>query len=176
MEKLDPNLQKKWESELAKEGLPETPSGKETVVEETGGDILNAEEKMLAKAMEDILREYNALPSEIQQDIIDDIKKRKEVGASFKTISDRLHLLVQKGSELDVMTNEDSDRYYQPQPSLEEIKLKEEIEGRKEIVSRDIDDLLKKLEQIKQKGINKANRRGNSDENKPPKLPPDQIH
>lgn len=121
------------------------------VNEETGKIIAKAPssepEDLIREAMQEVLHEYGALPSEIQVDILEDIKSKKKGGLKFKEISDRLNILITKGKELDSMTSEDSDLLYKPKPSFEDLKLADEEE---EIVdSKKIEELIKKLEEMR---------------------------
>lgn len=103
-------------------------------------------EDLIREAMQEVLHEYGALPSKIQEDILEDIKSKKKEGLKFKEISDRLNILITKGKELDGMTSEDSDLVYKPKPSLEDLKLADE-EGDM-VDSEEIEKLIKKLEDM----------------------------
>ena len=153
MENIDPKLIEEWNKKLEAEGLGESKGervkiNKDTIEHVSVGSKKMEVEDLLQEAMQDVLIEYSALPKEIQQDIIDDVKTQKQLGGKYTDISNRVHTLIYKGSELANMTSEDSDRVYKPKPSFEEIKLQQE-EGSDD--SKKIDELIERLEKIRYK-------------------------
>jgi hypothetical protein len=173
MENIDPKLVEEWNKKLAAEGLGVVGGEKVKIDKNTAEHISTGskkveEEDLLHEAMQDVLVEYAALPQEIQQDIIDDVKNQKQLGGKYTNISNRVHLLINKGSELVSMTSDESDLVHRPKPSFEEIKLQSEEDDELKI-----DRLIEKLENIKYR--KKDGEEGEEDEADDDK-PKDWIH
>src|SRR3989344_7047965 len=99
MENIDPKLIEEWNKKLEAEGLGESKGERVKINEDTidhvsiGSKKVEAED-LLQEAMQDVLVEYSSLPSKIQEDIIEDVKNQKNLGAKYKEISERVHLLI----------------------------------------------------------------------------------
>lgn len=120
-----------WEKKLANAGMPGSlPRTKIPINEQTMGLVADKresnEQSFLTEAMQPVLEDFSSLPDVIQDDIIADITTRQQAGMGFGEISKRLVLLVQKGAELANKPSEDSDKYYRPRPSHEQLKLDKE--------------------------------------------------
>ena len=149
MERIDPKMSGEWNERLAKEGLPEITEVEKLPAEAVGETVSKNEEEILAFAMEEVLQEYAVLPPKLQEDIIIDIKSKKEEGMKFSEISNRVNVLVQKAKELVQLNSDDSDKEHKPKPTPEESKLQNE----QELEVENIDDLIKKLEELRYKDI-----------------------
>lgn len=170
MEKIDPELQKEWNRKLTEGGNPnkrlvqKVPINEGTqsyLVDKKSGNITELD--LLSDAMPGVMNEFSKLNPKIKQDIIEDIVAQRDLGMNFDQISSRLSVLVEKGSELDLMKVEDSDRVYVPKPSFEEIKLAEENKKIDEKIESDVDRLIEKLKEIKDKGDKNLEERGENE-------------
>ncbi len=158
MEKIDPELQKEWNRKLTEGGNPNKRLVQKVPInEETQSYLVSkksekiSELDLLSDAMPGVMNEFSKLNPKIKQDIIEDIVAQRDLGMNFDQISSRLSVLVEKGSELDLMTLEDSDRVYVPKPSFEDIKLAEENKKIDEQIKSNVDRLIEKLREIKEK-------------------------
>ncbi len=133
------------------------------------------EENMLIEAMQNSLMGFSKLPSKLQEDIIEDIKNKKTEKVNFTDISNRLSLLVDKGNELLNMSVDESDRFYRPKPTPEDLKLAEENGDVDKTIEKQIDDLLEELEKIKNDKARKEKEPKSIDVSKLPPLPKDEI-
>jgi hypothetical protein len=131
-ERIDPILEEQWERTLKAEGLSKIEKSQKIPTKKAGefvrDDSASVNPNLLSEASQEILQKYSTLPSKIQDDIYDDLEQHQRAGMKFKEVSDRLNLLVAKGVELASLTSEDSDKYYKPRPTPEEIKLNGEVE------------------------------------------------
>lgn len=91
------------------------------------------------------------LSSEMQTGIIDYLKKQREEGISVGEAKAKLMELVEKSIELEQMDGDDSDKNYK-KPEKTEVEQKIE-----EIIVENVDDLIKKLEDMKYKEDDKKN-------------------
>jgi len=143
-EKPDLNLRKEWNEKLNQAGLSEEfePLKVPIVPLLSGMEILKALDPNIEKSLE----EFKALPSKIQDDILEDLKNQRKSAMPPKKILDRFKILIARSQELERMTAEDSDKNYNSTRSLKE-KKKTQTE---EEISMEVDELILKIEKIRQ--------------------------
>ncbi len=147
-----------WESKLKEAGFGEIPlQEKIPDQKEEPAPSQNFEKEAIKVALEGEFARFSALDSGSQDAIIEDLREKANQGMSYKDITLRLKQLLKGTEEFESMGQESSDKYYSPKRSFEEIKLGEESKKIDEIIAEGVDDLLKKLEEMKQEGIRNAN-------------------
>lgn len=156
-EGIDPNLLNKWNKKLAEVGLPEELKPTNVRIPPASNKEVLA---VLGPAIEPSLSEFVILPEKIQDDILADLKKQRELKMPSGEILNRFDVLVKKGHELEKMSSADSDRDYKPDPKREELERREIDEA----LARSVNTLIKKIERIRQKD-NKNNKEVNKYKN-----------
>ncbi len=96
----------------------------------------------LVPDIEQSLDRFIELPDKLQNDILVDLKRKRESGMSPREILGRLDILLAKGKELDKMTAADSDKDYRPTPA----KDTPDVEKEKEIAKK-VDKLIERMEE-----------------------------
>ena len=106
-------------------------------------DILNA----LEQEMQEALKKFALLPGKIQEDIMSDIKQKREAGIRPAKIWVRLYSLIKHGQSLEDMSTEYSDKLQNPKPSLADLE-RQEAEA---VIGNSVDVLIGEIEKIRQR-------------------------
>lgn len=142
-ENIDPKF---WEQKLNEEGLDIQRGEPEEV------PIEAIEENTLLKHIdEETMKSFSLLSAEMQSNIIDYIKEQKNLGVDTRTALDKLKEVVEKSLLLEDMDSEDSDKNHKPENNSEVEPVIEEL------IVESVDELVRKLEEMKQEG--EANRK-----------------
>lgn len=148
-----------WEKQLREAGLGPLPMGEVIPAQrETDTPTINYEQEALAKALESEILRFSQLDQDTQNNIINSLRERALQGMNYAEITDRLRQYLDGVKKLTEMGAEDSDVHYTPQKTPEKIKLDNESEKIDEIIAENVSELLKKLEEMRRRGIEKAGR------------------
>lgn len=146
MEENFQDLQKEWERKLAAEGLPsgQQVNKREKVPIDFVSDMVTRESGYTETQIDRVFDLYEDLPKEIQQNILDDLRKKRDNGLTRMAIMDRFAMLITKGHELVALPEDKSDEEYVPAPT----RISEELQEEKEVISERVDDIIERAEQI----------------------------
>lgn len=141
-EGIDQNLKNEWNKKLEEHGLPEKiKSRKIPIMPSSGREIFETLDPDMEKSME----KFSKMSREIQDRIIEDVKKLREVKSSIETLKKRFYFLVDKSEEFNEMPGENSDKDHTPAPSRERLERDLIREG----ISNQIDDFIDRIEKIR---------------------------
>ena len=147
---LDPEID--WEKVLAENGEP--------LINDPLMVPVNSAEDFLLDHTPDIkesLNLFKSLSVDIQNDILIDLKKQRDLEIVPEEILQRFEILVAKGEELEKMTSEeDSDKKFKPKfpEDHTESNLDDKISDEADRLITEIEEIIKKEEATKKSHIN----------------------
>jgi len=152
------NLQKEWEDKLAAEGLPTEAEIKrrEKVPIEFVPEVVAREGRFTQEEIDRVFDLYEDLPHKLQENILEDLKNKRDEGMTRRDILDRFAMLIAKSEELMTLPDDESDMKYTPT----DVNNEQEFTELEDAISNKVDDIIKRAERI----INSDNRKKPSEE------------